>query len=89
MANSTIEDNIYNIGTGIDISISNLAKAIQEVTSHKGNIFWDSSKPDGTLRKLLDISKIKQLGYSHKYSLNDGLIKTYKWFLDNQNSIRR
>lgn len=87
--NNNLEDNIYNIGTGIDISISNLAKAIQEVTSHKGNIFWDSSKPDGTLRKLLDISKIKQLGYSHKYSLNDGLIKTYKWFLDNQNSIRR
>ena len=86
---NNLEDNIYNIGTGTEISINNLAKTIQQVTSHKGNILWDRSKPDGTPRKLLDISKIKKLGFSHQYSLNDGLIKTYKWFLDNQNSIRK
>ena len=86
---NNLKDNIYNIGTGTEITINNLAKTIQAVTAHKGNIFWDRSKPDGTLRKILDISKIKKLGYYHRNSLNDGLIKTYKWFLDNQNSIRK
>ena len=86
---NNLKENIYNIGTGTDITIKNLAKVIQEVTSHKGDIVWDINKPDGTPRKLLDISKIKKLGFSHYYSLNDGLAKTYEWFLDNQNSFRK
>lgn len=86
---NNLKDNIYNVGTGRDISINNLAKVIQEVTSHKGNILWDRSKPDGTPRKILDISKITKLGFSPQYSLNDGLIKTYKWFTENQNHIRK
>ena len=67
-----------NVGTGFDITIKELAKKIAKITSYKGEIIWDKSKPDGTYQKLLDVSKLKSLGWISKISLNEGIEKTYK-----------
>lgn len=70
-----------NVGSGKDISISDLAKLIAEITGFKGKIVYDSSKPDGTPRKLLDVTRINFLGWKFKTELIDGITKTYEWFL--------
>ena len=72
-----------NIGTGEDLSISELASLISDAVSFKGEIVYDSSKPDGTPRKLMDVSRINNLGWKYKTSLREGVAKTYEWFLDN------
>lgn len=72
-----------NIGTGADLTISDLAKMIADIVGFKGKIVYDQSKPDGTPRKLLDVSRINALGWKAKTSLQDGIEKTYKWFLSN------
>jgi len=72
--------NFLNVGTGKDLSIKDLALLISKITSFKGEIKWDSSKPDGTPRKLLDISRIKKLGWEPKISLEKGLTQTYEDF---------
>ena len=79
------ENNIthLNIGTGEDLTISELADKIKNVVGFEGEIVYDSSKPDGTPRKLLDVSRIRSLGWKHKFSLEEGLKKTYEWFLNN------
>jgi len=69
-----------NIGTGEDVKIKDLVKMIKEIVGYEGQIKWDTSKPDGTPRKLLDVSRLHQLGWKHKISLKDGLTKTYKLF---------
>ena len=69
-----------NIGTGKDISINELAKMVAEILGYKGKIVHDSSKPDGTPRKLLDVSRINSLGWSYKTELRDGIDKTYEHF---------
>jgi GDP-L-fucose synthase len=74
---------LYNIGTGEDLTIKELAETIQQVIGHEGNLLWDSSKPDGTPRKLMDISKMHNLGWRHKVKLKQGIEKTYAWFLKN------
>jgi len=74
---------IINIGTGEDLSILELANTIKNCIGFNGDISWDSSKPDGTPRKLLDISKIKSLGWSPKTNLIDGINRTYSWYKDN------
>ncbi|QXP66964.1 GDP-L-fucose synthase [Polaribacter sp. AHE13PA] len=74
---------LYNIGTGEDLTIKELAETIQEVTGHQGTIVWDADKPDGTPRKLMDISKMHNLGWKHKVDLKQGIEKTYTWFLKN------
>jgi len=74
---------LYNVGTGLDITIKELAETIQSIVGHKGQIVWDSSKPDGTPRKLMDISKMHELGWKHKVELKEGILKTYNWFLNN------
>lgn len=76
------DSEIVNIGTGEDISIKNLALIIKEVIGFSGQIIYDPSKPDGTPRKLLDVSKIHDLGWSHKTSLKEGIELTYKHFLN-------
>lgn len=76
-------DVAVNVGTGSDISIKELAEIISRVVGFSGEINWDTSKPDGTPRKLLDVSKINNLGWSSKISLDQGLISTYDWFLKN------
>lgn len=80
---NTLPENLYNIGTGEDITIRDLALTIQKVVGHQGKIIWDSEKPDGTPRKLMDISKMHQLGWKHQIQLKDGIQETYNWFKNN------
>ncbi len=72
-----------NIGTGEDLTIKALAELVAEVVGFKGEIIWDISKPDGTPRKLLDVTRLHNLGWQHKTTLRDGIEKAYKWFLEN------
>lgn len=72
---------IVNVGTGEDLSIKELAEKVKAVVGFEGDIVWDSSKPDGTPRKLLDVSKLHGLGWHHKTSLDEGLKRTYDWYL--------
>ena len=74
---------LYNVGSGKDITIKDLAETIQKVVGHKGKILWDASKPDGTPRKLMDVSKMKKVGWSYSTELEQGIEKTYSWFLEN------
>ncbi len=85
---NTLPENLYNVGTGKDISIKELASIIQEIVAHKGAIKWDTSKPDGTPRKLLDVSKINALGWEAKIGLKEGIKSTYHWFCDNIDIIK-
>ena len=71
-----------NVGTGTDISIKELAQVIQEVVGYKGKLVFDTSKPDGMPKKLLDVSKLHKLGWKHKVGFKDGLKQTYDWFLN-------
>ncbi|WP_299051376.1 GDP-L-fucose synthase [uncultured Polaribacter sp.] len=79
---------IYNVGSGKDITIKELAETIQKVVGHQGKIVWDSEKPDGTPRKLMDVSKMKQLGWQYSTELQEGIEKTYAWFLENIEHIK-
>lgn len=72
-----------NLGTGEDVSVTELAEAIKKVVDFDGALKFDASKPDGTPRKLLDVSKIQALGWRHKHSLDEGLKSTYQWYLQN------
>ena len=85
---NNLPEYLYNIGTGKDITIKQLAETIQKVTGHQGDILWDSSKPDGTPRKLMDVSKIKEMGWQYATELEDGLKKTYQWYVENIDSIK-
>ena len=78
--NNKISLNYLNVGTGKDLTIKDLALLIAKITSYNGEIEWDKSKPDGTPKKLLNISKIKSLGWEPKISLENGLTETYKDF---------
>lgn len=73
-----------NIGTGEDISIGELSELIGNIVGYEGNIVYDSSKPDGTPRKLLDVSRLHKLGWKHKTSLEEGIRKTYNWYLSTE-----
>ena len=74
---------IINIGCGEDISIRELAELICEVVGFEGELAWDTTKPDGTPRKLLDVSKVHALGWRHAIPLREGIARTYQWFLEN------
>lgn len=74
---------IVNIGTGEDMTIRELAETIRHVVGFNGEIEWDTEKPDGMPRKLLDVSKIKKLGWEYKISFEEGIRKTYEWYLSN------
>jgi GDP-L-fucose synthase len=79
---------LYNVGSGKDITIKELAETIQKVTGHQGQIVWDASKPDGTPRKLMDVSKMKDIGWQYSTELKEGIELTYAWFLENIESIK-
>jgi GDP-L-fucose synthase len=81
-------DNLYNVGTGHDLSIKQLALLVQKIVGHTGEIHWDASKPDGTPRKLMDVSKMTAAGWKAKTSLEYGIRKTYQWFLEHQDSFK-
>lgn len=84
-----LQDNLYNIGTGSDLSIKELAELVQKIVGHTGSIIWDSTKPDGTPRKLMDVSKMAQAGWKASISLEEGIEQTYKWFLENQENYKK
>lgn len=77
-----------NVGTGVDCSIRELAETIARVTEYQGELMFDSSKPDGTPRKLMDVSRLKALGWQSSISLEDGLRDAYRWFVENQHLAR-
>ena len=88
---NVLPEYLYNVGTGTDVSIKNLAKIIQETSGHRGDIIWDASKPDGTPRKWMDSSKMHALGWQPTYPLREGIMQTYAWFnrqLDEEKTIK-
>ncbi|MCL6337196.1 GDP-L-fucose synthase [Pectobacterium carotovorum subsp. carotovorum] len=78
-----------NVGTGVDCTIGEMANTMAKVVGYQGQVVFDASKPDGTPRKLMDVSRLKKLGWQYKVELEEGLLKTYHWFLANQNSFRK
>jgi GDP-L-fucose synthase len=78
-----------NVGTGEDCTIAELAATLARVVGFQGQIIFDTTKPDGTPRKLLDVSLLARLGWKYQISLEQGLTQTYQWFLDNKESFRR
>lgn len=79
---------IINVGVGTDVSIAELAEIVTDVVGFKGKIEFDTSKPDGTPRKLLDVSRLEGLGWRAKIGLREGIESTYQWFLENQGRFR-
>ena len=94
LENSIYEENTeqmlshINVGTGDDCSIRELVETIARVVGYGGAISFDTSKPDGTPRKLMDVSRLNSLGWQHKVSLEEGLALSYNWFLENQHNYR-
>ena len=86
---SEMKQDLYNVGTGLDLSIKELAELVQESVGHKGEIMWDTTKPDGTPRKLLDVSRMANQGWSYSINLKEGIESTYSWFLANQDSFKK
>lgn len=86
---NNLPEHLYNVGTGKDITIKELAGIVQKVIGHKGSVVWDSSKPDGTPRKLMDVSKLNQLGWKFEVDLEVGIAQTYDWFINNLNNIKK
>ncbi len=80
---------IVNVGTGADLSIKELAEMIKSIMGYDGALIWDTSKPDGTPRKLLDVNRLRSLGWKHKHTLPDGIKKTIDWFILNRKEIAR
>ena len=86
---NSLDEHLYNIGTGVDLTIKSLAGLIQMTVGHKGEIIWDSSKPDGTPRKLMDNSKMESQGWKAQVNLEQGVALAYQWFLDNVTNYRQ
>ena len=85
---NTLPDYLYNVGSGSEISIKELATLVKNTIGYTGEIIWDSSKPDGTPRKLMDSSKMNTLGWKPSVSLEEGIASTYQWFLNNESQIK-
>lgn len=81
-------DNLYNVGTGVDLTIKELSALIQNAVGHQGEIGWDRTKPDGSPRKLMDVSKMEHAGWKAKVGLEEGIMRTYDWFLEHQDSFK-
>ena len=85
---NNLPEYLYNIGTGKDITIKELDEIIQKIIGHQGKIIWDATKPDGTPRKLMDVSKMEAMGWTYSTELENGIQKTYRWFLENIESVK-
>ena len=81
--NDEIRNTHINIGTGVDISIKELAEVIKEIIGFKGELYFNTNKPDGTMVKLTDVSKLHSLGWKHKIELHNGILTMYNWYLNN------
>jgi len=86
--NNDMEHDLYNVGTGKDITIKDLALLVQDILGHKGDINWDTSKPDGTPRKLMDVSRMTEAGWTYNIELEDGVRSTYEWYLEHEDEIK-
>ncbi len=84
LMNNYNDPEIINIGTGEDVTIRELTEMVKKIVGYEGNIVWDSSKPDGTPRKVMDVSKLHNLGFRHTTSLEHGIQLTYQWYKENQ-----
>jgi GDP-L-fucose synthase len=82
------DDSHINVGTGVDLSIRELAETLRQVVNPSAELVWDTTKPDGTPRKLLDVSRLRGLGWEPSISLREGLESTYDWFRANESSLR-
>ena len=79
---------IINVGAGFDIEIKKLALMVQSIVGHEGDILWDTGKPDGTPRKVMDVSKIKAMGWEPRLTLLEGISQTYNWYKNNQENLK-
>jgi GDP-L-fucose synthase len=77
------------VGTGVEVIIKELASLVSEAAGFEGKIFWDTSKPDGTPRKLLDVTRINKLGWRAEVTLRDGIEEVIKWFRANREMVRQ
>ena len=82
LMNNYEDEEQINIGTGEEISIMDLAHVIKDIVGYTGTLYFDNTKPDGSLRKLLDSKKIHELGWKHKTNLLEGITASYKWFIE-------
>jgi GDP-L-fucose synthase len=82
------EPTLINIGTGEDVTIKQLAEAVSKVVGFEGDLVWDTSKPDGTPRKLMDVSKLHSYGWKHTIELEDGIALAYQDFLEHHDTLR-
>ena len=83
LARTYDEGEILNVGVGEDIRIEDLARLVSRIVGFEGTLEFDTSKPDGTPRKLLDVSRLRSLGWQPAWSLEDGIAQTYDWFVSN------
>jgi len=87
-ANTKLMLSHINVGTGVDCTIRELAETLADVTGFTGKLVFDTSKPDGAPRKLMDVSRLNALGWQARIGLKDGLAGTYQWFLEHQEQLR-
>jgi GDP-L-fucose synthase len=90
MLDQDLGGELINIGTGEDLTIAEFAELMAKIVGYQGNIVYDTTRPDGTPRKLLDVSKAHSYGWKHQIKLEDGLRQTYAWFVDalNKGEVR-
>ena len=81
-------EGFVNVGSGEEVSIGDLARLVAEVVGFGGEMRFDATKPDGTARKLVDVSKLHAMGWRHTTGLREGLVKTYAWFMAHQGDLR-
>ncbi len=89
LMNNFNDAGFVNVGTGIDLTIKDLALQIKNITSYQGDLVFDTTKPDGTPRKLMNVSKLSNLGWHYTTSLQDGLKKAYDWFVENESNFAK
>ena len=82
-ANTEPMQSHINVGTGKDISIEQVAEIIRKVVGYNGKLIFDTTKPDGALRKLIDVSRLSNMGWNYSIDIQEGLERTYKWYLSN------
>jgi GDP-L-fucose synthase len=82
-----VPDGLLNVGTGEDATVAELARIVAEVVGYDGPVTWDTSKPDGTPQKLMDITRIRNLGWQPITGLREGVERTYQWFLEHHGRL--
>lgn len=87
LMNNYNDSEIINIGTGEDIAMKDLLEIVKEVVGYEGNVVWDTTKPDGTPRKVMDVSKIHALGWKHSIDVRDGVRLAYEWYKEHQDEV--